>query len=483
MEVLDNILQAIGNTPLVQMPRLTAGLRLTVLAKLENLNPGGSVKDRIGLRMIEDAERRGLLRPGGTIVEPTSGNTGAALAIAAAIKGYRMLFVMPDKMSAEKIALLRAYGADVVVCPTAVPRESPDSYYSVAERLSKEIPGAFQPNQYANPANPGAHYASTGPEIWRQTDGQLGFFVAGMGTGGTISGVGRYLKEQQPALVTVGADPIGSLYSGDTVLPYKVEGIGEDFFPSTMDLSLVDRIVRVTDKEAFLMARRVTREEGILAGGSAGAALHAALVVAAELDREGLMVVLLADTGRNYLSKIYSDDWMRQNSFLEQFPAHRVREVLLSRQRGLPELVTVEAGERVGAAIDRMQEYGISQMPVSEKGQVTTVRQLVGSIQERSLLDRVYRDPGLIESAVGAAMEAPFPVIAAAAEIDEAFDQLLGGAPALVVADGEQPLGVVAKLDLLEFAARNRRLAAPWPTSGPAGREPFSGAPTPAAEH
>jgi cystathionine beta-synthase len=484
MEILDNILQAIGNTPLVHLSHVTHGLRTTVVAKLESLNPSGSVKDRIGLRMIEDAERRGLLRPGGTIVEPTSGNTGAALAVAAVIKGYRMIFVMPDKMSAEKIALLRAFGADVVVCPTAVPRESPDSYYSVAERLSKEVPGAFQPNQYFNPGNPAAHYASTGPEIWRQTDGQVDYFVAGMGTGGTISGVSHYLKEHKPALVTVGADPIGSLYSGDTVLPYQVEGIGEDFFPGTMDLAVVDRIVRVTDKEAFLMARRATREEGLLVGGSAGAALHAALLVAAELDRAGLMVVLLPDTGRNYLSKIYSDDWMRQNGFLEQFPAHRVREVLASRQRGMPELVTVEAGERVGAAIDRMQEYGISQMPVSERGRVTTVRQLVGSIQERSLLDRVYRDPGLIESAVGAAMEPPFPVIAAAAEIDEAFDLLLGGAPALVVADGERPLGVVAKLDLLEFVARTRRPVVPArPGGGPAAPEPSTGAPAPAAGH
>src|SRR5215204_5345237 len=279
MEILDNILQAIGNTPLVQMPRLTAGLRPTVVAKVESLNPGGSVKDRIGLRMIEDAERRGLLRPGGTIVEPTSGNTGAALAIVAAIKGYRMLFVMPDKMSAEKIALLRAYGADVVVCPTAVPRESPQSYYSVAERLAREIPDAFQPNQYFNVANPTAHEATTGPEIWRQTDGRITHFVAGMGTGGTISGVARALKLHNPDIQVVGADPVGSIYSaGSKFTPkiYKVEGIGEDFMPSTMDLSLVDRIEEVDDKECFLVARRMTREEGILSGGSAGAAAAAA---------------------------------------------------------------------------------------------------------------------------------------------------------------------------------------------------------------
>ncbi|MBI4492263.1 MAG: cystathionine beta-synthase [Chloroflexi bacterium] len=456
MEVLDTILDAIGHTPLVRLRKVTRGLQPTILAKVESLNPGGSIKDRIGLRMIEAAERAGKLRPGGTIVEPTSGNTGVGLAIAAAIKGYRMVFVMPDKMSQEKISLLQAYGAEVVITPTAVPRESPESYYSVADRLSGEIPGAFQPNQYFNPANPQAHYETTGPELWAQTEGRISHFVAGMGTGGTISGVSRFLKERKPGLVTVGADPEGSLYSGDTPRPYKVEGIGEDFYPATMDLSLVDRIVRVSDRDSFLMARRVTREEGILVGGSAGSALCAALEVARELGPEHLVVVIFPDTGRNYLSKLYNDGWMRQNGFLVQFPARTVRELLAARSEAVPPLVAASAVERVGEAINRMQHFGISQMPVADEGEPTSVGKLVGSIQERTLLDRVYRDPGLVESAVGAAMDPPFPTISADASIDQAFELLLNGTPALVVVESGRPVTMLAKLDLLEFVAHRR---------------------------
>jgi cystathionine beta-synthase len=454
MEILDSILDTVGHTPLIRLHRVTAGLKPTIVAKVETLNPGGSVKDRIGLRMIEAAEHAGLLRKGGTIIEPTSGNTGHALAIAAAIKGYRMIFVLADKQSAEKISLLKAYGADVVVCPTAVPRESPESYYSVAERLSKEIPGAFQPNQYFNPENPQAHYETTGPELWDQTEGRIDVFVCGMGTGGTITGASRYLKERKPGMLTVGADPEGSLYSG-AIGPYKVEGIGEDFIPGTMDLSVVDRIVRVGDRDSFTLARRLTREEGILVGGSAGTALYAALEVARELPEDRLVVVLLPDTGRNYLSKIYSDDWMRQYGFLGRFPRHRVRSVLAVGQRSLPKLVAISSNEKVGRAIDMMQEYGISQMPVTEDGQVAGAQRFVGSIQERSLLDRVYRDPGLIETAVGAAMESPFPEIAAGAHIDEAFAALLGGVPALVVVEDGAPLGVITRVDLLEFIAHS----------------------------
>jgi len=460
MEIFDNILGTLGDTPLVRLSRFSpAGAPL--VAKLESFNPGGSVKDRIGISMIEAAEASGELKPGMTIVEPTSGNTGTGLAMAAALKGYRLVCVMPDKMSDEKIALLRAYGAEVVVCPTAVPRESPQSYYSVADRLSREIPGAFQPNQYFNPANPAAHEATTGPEIWRQTDGRITHFVAGMGTGGTITGVGRVLKRHNPAIQIVGADPIGSIYSaGENFTPkiYKVEGIGEDFFPSTMDLSLVDRIETVGDKESFVTARRVTREEGILIGGSGGAAVAVALRVAHEVDDpEALVVVLLPDTGRNYLSKVYNEEWMRSNGFLEQFPAHSVGEVVAGRpdSRGLPSFVGVQARDSVRVAIDTMQQYGISQLPVleSDGGQP----RMVGSIQERTLLDRIYRDPTLVDSAVGAAMDPPFPTMPRSADMDDAFDMLLGGASALVVIDREQPVGMITKLDLLEFVAQHDR--------------------------
>jgi cystathionine beta-synthase len=461
-EIFETILDAVGNTPLVRLSRLASDTPTPLVAKVEFLNPGGSVKDRIGLAMIEAAERAGQLRPGGTLVEPTSGNTGAGLAIAAALKGYKLVCVMPDKMSSEKIALLRAYGAEVVVCPTAVPRESPQSYYSVAERLTREIPGAFQPNQYFNPANTAAHEATTGPEIWRQTDGRITHFVAGMGTGGTITGVGRVLKQHNPAIQIVGADPEGSIYSaGEHFTPkiYKVEGIGEDFLPSTMDLSVVDRIEVVDDKESFLMARRLTREEGILAGGSAGSALVAAMRVAEEIDDPGaLVVVLLADTGRNYLSKIYNEEWMRANGFLEQFPTHSVGEVMGQRavQNKLPPFVGVQARDTVRAAIDAMQQYGISQLPVVETdGAGGADTRMVGSIQERTLLDRVYRDPSLVEASVGAAMDPPFPTIARNADMDEAFDLLLGGATAIVVTDFDRPVGMVTKLDLLEFVAQH----------------------------
>jgi cystathionine beta-synthase len=462
-EILETILDAVGNTPLVRLSRLAENMRTPVVAKVESLNPGGSVKDRIGLAMIEAAEQAGHLHPGATIVEPTSGNTGTGLAIAAALKGYRLVCVMPDKMSSEKITLLRAYGAEVVVCPTAVPRESPQSYYSVAERLTREIPGAFQPNQYFNLANPAAHEATTGPEIWRQTDGRITHFVAGMGTGGTITGVARVLKQHNPAVQIVGADPVGSIYSaGSDFTPkiYKVEGIGEDFMPSTMDLSLVDRIEVVDDKESFLMTRRLTREEGILVGGSAGSAVVAAMRVAREIDDpQALIVVLLPDTGRNYLSKIFNEEWMRSNGFLEQFATHSVGEVVSQRaaESRLPPFVGVQARDTVRAAIDAMQQYGISQLPVVEGDGQGSATRMVGSIQERTLLDRVYRDPTLVESAVGAAMDPPFPTIARTAEMDDAFDILLAGAPALVVTDHDQPVGMITKLDLLEFVAQHSR--------------------------
>jgi cystathionine beta-synthase len=450
MDVHDSILDLVGNTPLVRLNALTKGLKATVLAKLEQLNPGGSVKDRIGLSMVEDAEQRGLLRPGGTIIEPTSGNTGHGLAMVAAIKGYKMVFVMPDKMSAEKISLLKAYGAEVVVCPTNVERESPQSYYSVADRLTREIPGAFQPNQYFNPRNPEAHYRTTGPELWRQTDGGIDVFVAGIGTGGTISGTGKYLRERKPGVRIVGADPEGSIFSGP-IAPYKVEGVGEDFWPGTFDKEIVDRIIQVTDQEAFVAARRLAREEAILVGGSAGMALHAALTEAADHPEGTTIVVLLPDTGRNYLSKFFSDEWMRQNGYLERLGPVRVAEVL-HRHNGsdsVPRIVTVEAGRSVGEAIDLMHQYGISQMPVLDDGGGGAA--IVGSLQEQTLLNRVYRDPAVVSTPVSTAMDPPFTQLPGDASIDDAFEPLLRGETAVLIVDSERPIGVITRADLLEY--------------------------------
>src|SRR3984893_9169635 len=406
--------------------------------------------------MLEDTEGRGLLRPGGTVVEPTSGNTGHGLAMAAAIKGYKMIFVMPDKMSSEKISLLRAYGAEVVICPTNVERESAQSYYAVADRLTREVPGAFQPNQYFNPRNPEAHYRTTGPEIWRQTDGRITTFVAGVGTGGTITGVGKYLKEQNPAVRVIGADPEGSIYSGE-IAPYKVEGVGEDFWPGTFDREIVDEFIQVTDRECFVAARKLARQEGILVGGSAGLALHAAIQVAVDSKPDDVIVVLLPDTGRNYLSKFFSDEWMRQNGYLQRLVPARVREVIdAAHTDHVPELVSVDAGRTVGKAIDLMQQYGISQLPVVEgvNGGAGTV---VGSIQERSLLDRIYRDPAVVSTPVSTAMDPPFARVSAGAPIEEAFEALLGGEPALMIIDGDAPVGVITRSDLLEFVAHRGR--------------------------
>ena len=340
MEIADSVLDLIGNTPMVRLRRVTEGIACPVVAKVEVTNPGGSVKDRPALAMIDAAERAGLLKPGGTIVEPTSGNTGVGLAIVAAQRGYRCVFVMTDKVSPEKVSLLEAYGAEVVVCPVAVPPDDPQSYYSTAERLVNETPGAFRPNQYANPVNPQSHYDTTGPEIWRQTDGRITHFVAGVGTGGTITGIARYLKEQNPDVQIVAADPEGSVYSGGSGRPYLVEGVGEDFWPTTYDPSLVDRTIAVSDHDSFLMARRVTREEGLLIGGSCGTAVQAALEVAAERGPDDLVVVLLPDSGRGYLSRVFNDDWMASFGFL-QSPGSTVGDVLAARGAELPPLVYV----------------------------------------------------------------------------------------------------------------------------------------------
>jgi cystathionine beta-synthase len=457
VDVLETFLDAVGRTPLVRLQRVTRGVRPRVLAKLEMLNPGGSVKDRIGLRMIEAAERAGKLIPGGTIVEPTSGNTGHGLAIAAAIRGYRCIFVMPDKMSQEKISLLRAYGAEVIITPTAVPPESPESYYRVADRLTEEIPGAFQPNQYYNDENPRAHYETTGPEIWEQTDGNIDVLVAGVGTGGTITGTGRYLKERSGDVLVVGADPEGSIFSApqDAARPYLVEGIGEDFWPETFDPSVVDRYIRVSDRDSFLLARRITREEGILVGGSSGTAMYAAMEVARDLDESRTIVVIFPDTGRNYLSKLYSETWMRQYGFVERPEVVTVAQVMEAKHGEIPTLVAVGAHEKVRHAVDTLQQYGISQAPVT-RDNAEDVTALVGSIQERDLLDRVFRDPDALQADVAEVMGSPLPLVEAEDPIEAAFERLQT-ASAVVVAERGRTRGVLTRADLLEFLAHRQR--------------------------
>jgi cystathionine beta-synthase len=458
MRVIDSFLDAVGDTPLVRLQSITRGVRPTIVAKLEMLNPGGSVKDRIGLRMIEAAERAGRLKAGGTIVEPTSGNTGHGLAIAAAIKGYKCIFVMPDKMSQEKVALLRAYGAEVVITPTAVPPESPESYYRVADRLTEEIPGAFQPNQYFNDENPQAHYETTGPELWQQTEGEIDVLVAGVGTGGTITGVARYLKEQKPGVMVVGADPEGSVFSGDEPRPYLVEGIGEDFWPRTFDPTVVDRYVRVSDRDSFLTARAITRQEGILVGGSSGTAMFAALEVARELPKEALIVVIFPDTGRNYLSKLYSDTWLLQYGFLERPEVIRVEEVLAAKHGDIPVLVSIGAHDKVRQAIDRLQEYGISQAPVV-RDDTQDVTAFVGSIRERTLLDRIFRDPDSLQADVAEVMAPPFPMVEFDEPLEVAFAELQH-APAVLVAKQGEALGILTRADLLEYLAHRERTRA-----------------------
>ena len=454
MEVLDTFLDAMGDTPLVRLSRIARSVRPTILAKCEMLNPGGSVKDRIGLRMIEAAERSGLLQPGGTIVEPTSGNTGHGLAIAAAIKGYKCIFVMPDKMSQEKVALLRAYGAEVIITPTAVPPESPESYYRVADRLTEEIPGAFQPNQYFNQENPAAHEATTGPEIWRQTDGTIDVFVCSVGTGGTITGTARYLKGMKPDIQVVGADPEGSLLSGGDVHPYLTEGIGEDFWPETFDPSIVDRWVRVSDRDAFRTARMITRQEGILAGGSCGTAVFAALEVARDLDETKTVVVILPDTGRNYLTKLYSDPWLLQYGLLDRPEVVRVEEVLSAKHGDTPPLVTVNAHDKARQAVDILQRYSISQAPVVREPSMD-VSQFVGAIAERALLDRIFRDPDALQADVAEVMGAPIPMVEFDDPIEVAFGELQRQ-PAVLVAKAGQALGVLTRSDLLEYLAHRR---------------------------
>jgi cystathionine beta-synthase len=455
------VLDLVGNTPLVRLQRLGRGLRPLLLAKLKYLNTGGSVKDRIGLRMIEQAEREGKLRPGGTIVEPTSGNTGVGLAIAAALKGYRCVFVMPDKIAEEKRALLRAYGAEVVICPTAVPPESPESYYSVSDRLAEEIPGAFKPDQYSNDANPQAHYETTGPEIWEQTGGAVDAVVFSVGTGGTITGAARYLREQNPDLLVVGADPEGSIYSSpDNVHTYLVEGIGEDFWPVTYDPSVVDEYVTVSDGDSFRTARRLAREEGLLVGGSGGTAVWAMLQVAARFGEDATLVTLIPDSGRGYLSKLYDDNWLLEHGFLERrAPAPTIEEVLAFKRTEdpeVPELITVESHQKVGEAIDLMQRYGISQIPVVRHDGPESLADVVGSIRERGLLERIFTNQDALAEDVAAAMESPLPAVEIGESVDTVFADFSAGNPAVVVARAGRPVGVLTRADLLEYLAHNR---------------------------
>ena len=449
MEIADSVLELIGNTPMVYLRQVTDGLACPVAVKLETTNPGGSSKDRPALSMIEEAERSGQLKPGGTIVEPTSGNTGVGLAIVAAQRGYDCIFVVTDKVAPEKIDLLRAYGAEVVVCPVAVAPEDPASYYSTAERLVAETPDAFRPNQYANPANPAAHVATTGPEIWQQTDGRITHFVAGAGTGGTLTGVGQYLKSLSADVRIVAADPEGSVYSGGAGRPYLVEGVGEDFWPTTYDPDLVDEVIPISDADSFLTARRVTEREGLLIGGSGGTAVAAGLQLAAGLTADDLVVVLIPDSGRGYLSRVFNDQWMAGYGFLRG-DGPVVADVVAAKEGGRPPLLYVQPGERVRNAIELLQRHGISQLPVAKGEMPLAAAEVAGSIDELRIMEAAFNDPDVLDRSVEDVMTPAMPTIGIGQPVELAV-QLLDLAPALLVLDGGRPRTVVARADLLSF--------------------------------
>lgn len=458
MGYYENILDTIGHTPLIKLSKISASLNVNIYGKIEYFNPGGSIKDRIALQMIEDAEREGLLKPGGTIIEATAGNTGAGLAMVAARRGYRCIFVLPDKMSEDKLSLLKAYGAEIVITPTSVPPDAPESYNGVADRLAREIPNSFRPGQFKNLKNPETHYYSTGPEIWEDLDGKVDVFVAGIGSGGTISGVGKYLKEQNPNVIVIGADPEGSILSGDTPKPWKVEGIGEDFIPITFDRRVVDDFVRASDFESFNMTRRLAKEEGILAGGSAGTALAAAVKYAQRLPEGSNIVVLLPDTGRNYLTKIFSDEWMFENGFLEKAPEKiKVGELLNSKER-MPYLISIDADDLAIDAATIMKEKGISQLPVLKN------KQVVGGINEVTLIKLLYDGVNLSESRVFDVMSEALPQLDEGIDISELYRLLMAGYGGVIVTKNNQAQGFLAKMDFADFwisKIANKKVANP----------------------
>jgi len=451
MKYAQTVLDLVGNTPLVRLNSVTTGIAATVLAKVEYLNPGGSSKDRIATRIIDAAERDGLLLPGGTIVEPTSGNTGIGLALVAQQRGYRCVFVLPDKVGEDKRNVLTAYGAEIVVTPTAVAPESPESYYSVSDRLVREIPGAFKPDQYSNPNGPLSHYETTGPEIWRDTDGEVTHFVAGVGTGGTISGVGRYLKEVSGGAVQIiGADPEGSVYSGGTGRPYLVEGVGEDFWPTAYDPTVVDRIIAASDAESFDLTRRLAREEGLLVGGSSGLAVAAALEAARELPADAVVVVLLPDGGRGYLGKIFNEKWMQSYGFTQVADEKTVADVLSRKTGNLPDLVHVHPVDTVRDAVKIMAEYDVSQLPVLTAEPPVVMGEVAGSINERALLDDIFSGRASMTDSIAEFVGSPLGLIGVHESVTAARSALAGADALLVVGDGK-PVGVLTRHDLLTF--------------------------------
>jgi cystathionine beta-synthase len=451
MKYANTVLDLIGNTPLVRLNSVTAGLAPTILAKIEYLNPGGSSKDRIASRILDAAERDGKLKPGGTIVEPTSGNTGIGLALVAQQRGYRCVFVLPDKVSEDKRNVLTAYGAEIVVTPTSVAPDSPDSYYSVSDRLAREIPGAFKPDQYSNPNGPLSHYETTGPEIWRDTDGKVTHFVAGVGTGGTISGIGKYLKEQSDGRVRIiGADPEGSVYSGGSGRPYLVEGVGEDFWPTAYDGTVVDEIIAASDAESFNLTRRLAREEGLLVGGSSGLAVAAALKAAEKLTADDVVVVLLPDGGRGYLGKVFNDRWMRSYGFLPAEDEKTVADLVGTKDSDLPDLIHVHPSDTVRHTIDKMRQYEVSQMPVLTAEPPVVMGEVIGSIDEKSLVDAVFSGRASLTDPLKEFIEPPLGLIGVHESVATARTALATSDALLVINDGK-PVAVLTRQDLLTY--------------------------------